>query len=101
VHPAAVRLAYKTHPDGLVLVTDAISAAEVQDNLEETIEGPEGWKGTQKTYLVGKQRITRKSANEVFLEGTSCIAGRYGVLFIYLISKLSISGETDIRNLTR
>lgn len=60
VHPASVRLANRLHPEGLVLVTDALLMLGGED-------GTIGWL---------TRRLTKKGIS-VTLEGTDIIAGRF------------------------
>lgn len=57
-HPAALRIAHRTHPDGLVLVTDAISAF----GLEEGI------------HKLGNLRV-EVQAGRAYLAGTTTLCG--------------------------
>ncbi|KAJ5106070.1 carbohydrate esterase family 9 protein [Penicillium alfredii] len=58
VHPASLRLAYQAHPDGLVLVTDALLPLGGED-------GTVDW---------GSRQLTKQGVS-VKLEGTDTIAG--------------------------
>lgn len=60
LHPASINLAYKCHPQGLVLVTDANMIAGCEDGVYE-------WNGGRKI---------EKRGTRVTLEGTDTIAGR-------------------------
>lgn len=74
VHPASIRLAHQLHPDGLVLVTDALLLLGGED-------GTSNW---------GSRRLTKRGV-EVKLEGTEIIAGRLvasyslSLLFLYYL----------------
>lgn len=57
-HPTAVRIAYRTHPDGLILVTDAISAL----GLEEGI------------HHIGQLKLEVKDS-KAFIAGTDTLCG--------------------------
>ncbi|TMW53975.1 hypothetical protein DOY81_000907 [Sarcophaga bullata] len=57
-HPTAVRIAYRTHPDGLILVTDAISAL----GLEEGI------------HHIGQLKLEVKES-KAFIAGTDTLCG--------------------------
>ena len=60
VHPASIRLAHQMHPDGLVLVTDALLMLGGEDGTIDWLT----------------RRLTKKGVS-VTLEGTDIIAGRY------------------------
>ncbi|CAG0883994.1 unnamed protein product [Darwinula stevensoni] len=57
-HPAALRIAYRTHYPGLVLVTDAISAMGLGDG----------------THILGEQRI-QIDGRRATIKGTTTLAG--------------------------
>jgi N-acetylglucosamine-6-phosphate deacetylase len=59
VHPASIRLAHLTHPEGLVLVTDALMLLGGEDGTVDWLT----------------RRLTKKGI-KVMLEGTDIIAGR-------------------------
>ncbi|QYS98642.1 N-acetylglucosamine-6-phosphate deacetylase [Trichoderma simmonsii] len=59
LHPASIRLAYGAHPEGLILITDAVMFMGMEDGVYE-------WTNGQRTV---KQGMTLK------LEGTSTLAG--------------------------
>jgi len=58
VHPNSLRMAYRSHPAGVILVTDAVSAAGL----------PPG------EYTVGGERVT-KTKDRVYVYGTKTLAG--------------------------
>lgn len=60
LHPASLRLAHGAHPDGLILITDAVMFMGMED-------GTYDWTNGQRTV---KKGMTLK------LEGTSTLAGR-------------------------
>ena len=60
LHPASVRLAYATHPEGLILVTDAVKFAGLKDGLYDWLNGEK----------------VRKAGLKITLDGTDTIAGR-------------------------
>lgn len=68
-HPSALNIAYKTHPDGLVLVTDAVSAMGL----------PEG-----KVHHIGKQkveiRILENNKKEAVIYQTNTLCGSIATL---------------------
>lgn len=57
-HPAALRIAYRTHKDGLILVTDAISAFGLQDGI----------------HFIGQMAI-KVSGDKAFIAGTDTLCG--------------------------
>ncbi|KAI9337556.1 hypothetical protein BDR26DRAFT_803984 [Obelidium mucronatum] len=71
--PSSVRIAYVAHPEGCILVTDAIGAGGVDGE----------------TFTLGTMRVRRKSEVEVVIDGTETIAGSV------------VTMPTCIRNLVR
>lgn len=57
-HPAALRIAYRAHPDGLILVTDAISALGLDPG----------------TYRLGQYSIEVRDA-KAYISGTNTLCG--------------------------
>lgn len=57
-HPSALRIAYRTHPDGLILVTDAISALGLEDG----------------THFVGQLAIDVRNG-KAFIANTNTLCG--------------------------
>ncbi|KAH0552155.1 N-acetylglucosamine-6-phosphate deacetylase [Cotesia glomerata] len=57
-HPAALRIAHRTHPEGLILVTDAISALGLQEGLHQ----------------LGQLEIEIKS-NQAYIANTNTLCG--------------------------
>ncbi|KAJ3238690.1 putative N-acetylglucosamine-6-phosphate deacetylase [Chytriomyces hyalinus] len=57
--PASVRIAYVAHPDGCILVTDAIAAAGMEGDV----------------FSLGTMTVRRKSEVEVVIDGTDTLAG--------------------------
>ncbi|KAF9584028.1 hypothetical protein BGW38_007820 [Lunasporangiospora selenospora] len=58
VHPNSVKIAYDSHPEGVILVTDAMSAMGL----------PTG------TYQLGNMDVTKED-DRVYIEGTDTLAG--------------------------
>ncbi|KAJ3007880.1 UNVERIFIED_CONTAM: putative N-acetylglucosamine-6-phosphate deacetylase, partial [Siphonaria sp. JEL0065] len=71
--PSSVRIAYVAHPEGCILVTDAIGAGGVDGE----------------TFTLGTMHVRRKSDVEVVIDGTETIAGSV------------VTMPTCIRNLVR
>lgn len=57
-HPAALRIAYRTHKDGLILVTDAISAMGLEDG----------------THFIGTFSIDVRHG-QAYITGTNTLCG--------------------------
>ncbi|XP_076249833.1 N-acetylglucosamine-6-phosphate deacetylase [Calliopsis andreniformis] len=75
-HPAALRIAHRTHPEGLVLVTDAISALGLEEGVHQLgqykIEMRMG-----RAYIVGTDTLCGSTAEMLkcvrhFKEATGC-----------------------------
>lgn len=75
-HPAALRIAYRAHPEGLVLVTDAISAMGLEGGTHHigqlAIEVRDS-----KAYIVGTNTLcgciaTMNQCVQIFKEATAC-----------------------------
>lgn len=56
-HPSALRIAYRTHPDGLVLVTDAISALGMPEGSKLKIGQLEIEVRDKKAYISGTNTL--------------------------------------------
>ena len=65
VHPSSIRMAYLAHPNGAILVTDAISAAEADKNENFSTSST-----TQQIFTLGTKRVLRKSNTTVVLADT-------------------------------
>lgn len=61
LHPTTVKIAWNAHPDGMILVTDAMSLVGLPDGVHEWTNG---------------DKIV-KNGSSLTLEGTDKIAGRY------------------------
>lgn len=57
-HPAALKIAYRAHPNGLILVTDAISALGFSDGI----------------HYIGQLTIEIRG-NKAFIAGTDTLCG--------------------------
>ncbi|XP_033320809.2 N-acetylglucosamine-6-phosphate deacetylase isoform X1 [Megalopta genalis] len=75
-HPAALRIAHRTHPEGLVLVTDAISALGLEEGIHQLgqldIEMRAG-----RAYIAGTNTLCGSTAEmskcvRLFKEATDC-----------------------------
>ncbi|XP_035734323.1 N-acetylglucosamine-6-phosphate deacetylase-like isoform X1 [Vespa mandarinia] len=75
-HPAALRIAHRTHPEGLVLVTDAISALGLKEGVHQLgqldIEVRKG-----RAYIAGTNTLCGSVAEmsecvRIFKEATGC-----------------------------
>jgi len=65
VHPNSVKIAYDSHPEGVILVTDAMSAMGLAPG----------------NYRLGNMNVT-KEEDRVYIEKTDTLAGRYVSLHI-------------------
>ncbi|KAF9978633.1 hypothetical protein BGZ73_001285 [Actinomortierella ambigua] len=63
VHPNSVKIAYDSHPEGVILVTDAMSAMGLAPG----------------NYQLGNMSVT-KEEDRVYIEGTDTLAGRSEVV---------------------
>lgn len=75
-HPAALRIAYKAHPNGLVLVTDAISAMGLENGTHQIGQLAVDVK-EHKAFVAGTQTLCGSIAPmdecvRVFLKATGC-----------------------------
>ncbi|KAK9753517.1 Amidohydrolase family [Popillia japonica] len=75
-HPAALRIAYRTHPNGLVLVTDAISALGLEEG-KHTIGQFEVEIREGKAFVAGTNTLcgsiaTMTECVKIFKEATGC-----------------------------
>ncbi|KAJ3101393.1 hypothetical protein HDU97_001380 [Phlyctochytrium planicorne] len=91
VHPSSVRIAYRSHPSGAILVTDAISPAGIDVYDPQHIMSSGGSSPPPESYLqhprksiskrpkgfwLGKLKVLLRNQNkEVVLEGTETLAG--------------------------
>lgn len=64
-HPSAINIAYKSHPNGLVLVTDAMSAMGLEDGRVHHI-------GSQAVQIIKDPLTNKRSA---YLQGTTTLCG--------------------------
>nr|CAH7739649.1 unnamed protein product [Callosobruchus chinensis] len=75
-HPAALRIAYRVHPKGLVLVTDAISALGLQDGEYKIgqliLEVRENKAYVQGTNTFGGSTASMIECVKIFMEATGC-----------------------------
>ena len=65
LHPTSIKIAFNAHPDGFILVTDAMHLVGLPDGVYES---------------ANSERI-RKTGTSLVLEGTPKIAGRFVKLF--------------------
>lgn len=64
-HPSAINIAYKSHPNGLILVTDAMSAMGLEDGRVHHI-------GNQSVQIFNDPETRKRSA---YLQGTNILCG--------------------------
>ncbi|KAJ3108894.1 hexokinase A [Physocladia obscura] len=76
--PSSVRIAYVAHPEGCILVTDAIAAAGVEGD----------------NFMLGTMRIRRKSNVEVVIEGTNTLAGSVATMPTCIRNLVQFTGCT-------
>ncbi|KAF2156327.1 carbohydrate esterase family 9 protein [Myriangium duriaei CBS 260.36] len=62
LHPSVVKLAYTSHPDGLILVTDAMSLLGLEDGTYDWTNGDRIIKRGSKLILEGTDRIAGGTA---------------------------------------
>ncbi|XP_030568592.1 N-acetylglucosamine-6-phosphate deacetylase [Drosophila novamexicana] len=75
-HPAALRIAYRTHAEGLILVTDAISALGLEDGVHHIGQLPLEVKGG-KAFIAGTETLCGSIAPmdecvRIFKRATDC-----------------------------
>ncbi|KAK3998361.1 putative N-acetylglucosamine-6-phosphate deacetylase [Cladorrhinum sp. PSN332] len=81
LHPTAVKIAWNAHPDGFVLVSDAMHTLGLPDGRYEW------WNGQVKDWIV-------KSGGELLLEGRGTIAGSSTSLIECVNNFMQWSGAT-------
>lgn len=75
-HPAALRIAYRVHPEGLVVVTDAISAFGLQSGK----------------HKIGQLDIEVRD-NKAFIAGTDTLCGSIASMIQCVRNLISFTGE--------
>lgn len=75
-HPAALRIAYRAHPEGLVLVTDAISAMGLEDGKHNIGQLPIEIRN-KRAYIAGTDTLCGSIASmiecvQLFKKSTDC-----------------------------
>lgn len=73
-NPAALRIAYKTHPEGVVLTTDAISAMGLDPGR----------------YSIGSTDVEVTKDRRAYVTGTTTLAGRFDIFFFVMLSSVCI-----------
>ena len=81
-HPAAINIAYKSHPSGLVLVTDSIAAMGLDEGVVH----------------IGKQQVeivtdpANKRLRSAYLQGTKTLSGSVATMDECVINLMSATG---------